>query len=457
MPADVAREAAAPAAGGVRSAEARSLANLAAQLRAAAHGRTRDAGTASSPSPDWLRAMRTAGIAALDHQQLPDERTEAWRHTALPALADTSLLLPVPATAGNGAAVPEGWAAEVAAALSCPVVVIVDGHATLPAGAAAFALGTGAAVAPPALGGLAPLTDPFVAMNAALLHDVLVIDVAANTRAGPLLLQHRTSETLHAQAATRVLVRLGHHAELTLIEDIAPRGGLHNLVTEVVLEDSACLRHWRASSGQSASAPGAVAGTSIARTFVDVSANATYQGYQQVEAGHRVREELHIALTGEGAQARLAGVAHLQGRDHGDIALRIEHLASSTTSSSLYRGIAGGRGHFVFKGQIHIPAGVRAIDAALTNKNLLLSNDAEIDTRPELTINADDVRCSHGATIGQLDADALFLLRARGIDAELARSLIMRAFAVAALHALPDDAVRELLTARLRGILGTPA
>jgi Fe-S cluster assembly protein SufD len=190
---------------------------------------------------------------------------------------------------------------------------------------------------------------------------------------------------------------------------------------------------------------------------VDVGRAASYQGYQQVEAGHRMREELHVALTGEGAEARLAGVAHLLGRDHGDIALRIEHRASNTTSSSTYRGIAGERGHFVFKGQIHIPEGVRAIDAALTNKNLLLSNDAEIDTRPELTINADDVRCSHGATIGQLDADALFLLRARGIDATLARGLIMRAFAVAALHALPEDDVRALFTERLRDALGAPA
>jgi Fe-S cluster assembly protein SufD len=451
MPADV-QPSTHPVAGD--SVDRRALGPVAARLRAL------DAGT----GPGWLQSVRDAALAALGVAQLPDERTEAWRHTSLPALADGTLLLPASAAPGTASAhAPDGWAAPVAQALGCPSACIVDGRISLSSpGTPALAV---AQSCPANLGTLAPLDDAFVALNAALLRDVLVIDVPADARIGPLLVQHRTSAGLHAQAVTRVVVHVGRNAHLTLIEEVAPIGGLHNLVTEVVLDEGARLEHWRASRGQSATGPAAVgssagtgsASTSIARTFVEVGRAASYQGYQQVEAGHRMREELHVALTGEGAEARLAGVAHLLGRDHGDIALRIEHRASNTTSSSTYRGIAGERGHFVFKGQIHIPEGVRAIDAALTNKNLLLSNDAEIDTRPELTINADDVRCSHGATIGQLDADALFLLRARGIDAALARGLIMRAFAVAALHALPEDDVRALFTERLRDALGAPA
>lgn len=421
-------------------AAARSLAPLARQLRAR---------PTAQETPAWLDALRQSACAALDGLVLPDERTEAWRYTSLPALADMAML--APAANGSAADAPDGWAAAIAqsapeqAALDS--ALFVDGRILQRSGSTLLAGAAGAA--PSVLGTLAPLGDAFVALNAACIDDVLDIDVPADAATSTLLVQHRTSAALTRQAASRVCIRVRRNACLVLIEDIAPASGLHNLVTEIELEDGAQLQHWRASRGG--------AGTSVARIYVRVGRDATYQGYQQLEGGHRVREELHIELAGDGAQAHLAGVAHLQGRDHGDLALRIEHLASRTTSTSVYRGIAGERGRFVFKGQIHIPEGVHAIDAALTNKNLLLSNDAEVDTRPELTINADDVRCSHGATVGQLDADALFLLRARGIDEAVARGLIMRAFAVAALHALPESPERTLLGERLQAVLGASA
>ena len=414
--------------------------------------------------PAWLSRMRSDALAALQGLQLPDEHTEAWRYTSLPALRERANLA-APAGVDSASPVPPPtwlnahWlnanapdagsmtasmlTAERAprlrrATFSNGKLTHIDADQTI-----GFALAT--RKVPDHFAKLAPLQDGFVALNGALMHDVLCIDVPPGHDGGSVLLQHCTAAALQGQVAPRVCIRLQRHAQLTLIEDLSPSGGLHNLIAEIELAPGAQLRHWRATRGGN--------GVSVARTYVRVQRGAHYQGYQQLEGGLRVREELQIELAEEGAQASLAGVGHVLGRDHADLSLRVVHGASHTRSSSQYRGIAGGRGRFVFRGQIHIPEGVRGIDAALTNKNILLSNDAEIDTRPELTINADDVRCSHGATVGQLDGDALFLMRARGIDEALARALIKRAFAMAALFALPEDAVRGYLQERLQTLL----
>ena len=209
------------------------------------------------------------------------------------------------------------------------------------------------------------------------------------------------------------------------------------------------LKHWREQRDGN--------GVSVARAYVRVDADASYQCFQWCHDGARVRDELEVKLAMRGASTLLAGVATARAREHGDFALRIEHAASNTTSRSEYRAIASERGKLVFTGQIHIPREVGGIDAALTTRNLLLSNDAEIDTRPELQIYADDVRCSHGATVGQLDADALFLLRSRGIDEVDARALVTRAFALSALAGLPDDPTKAQWHARIAQHLGAPS
>ena len=392
--------------------------------------------------PAWLRRVRAAALTALQGQQLPDEHTEAWRYTSLPSLrarenlaAAQSAGITLPASAPSWL-VPHARRAQIVNG----VVTFIDAAPSI-----GFAVAT--QKVPEHFATLAPMHDAYVALNSALVREVLCIDVPPGQDGGSVLLQHSTAAALQGQVAPRICIRLQRHAQLTLIEDLAPDGGLHNLVAEIELAPGAHLRHWRATRGGS--------GVSIARTYVRVQRGAHYQGYQQLEGGQRVREELNIELAEEGAQATMAGVAHVLARDHADLSLRVVHGASNTRSTSQYRGIAGERGRFVFRGQIHIPEGVRGIDAALTNKNILLSNDAEIDTRPELTINADDVRCSHGATVGQLDGDALFLMRARGIDETLARALIKRAFAMAAVLALPEDAARGQLLERLQTLLGS--
>ena len=161
------------------------------------------------------------------------------------------------------------------------------------------------------------------------------------------------------------------------------------------------------------------------------------------------RHELNIALQGEGASAIAGGVLLADGRRHLDTRLGIRHQARNTRCELPWRGLADERGRAVFHGGILIQAGADGSDAALSNKNLLLSDSAEIDTQPVLVIHADEVKAAHGATVGRLDEDALFYLRSRGIGREQARAMLVRAFLREPLSVLDDAALAEALAARI--------
>jgi Fe-S cluster assembly protein SufD len=159
-----------------------------------------------------------------------------------------------------------------------------------------------------------------------------------------------------------------------------------------------------------------------------VDAGATYTQFQQVLGGNRRRMETHVALTGRGAAATLTGAYVVGDGHHLDQQTVIEHRAPDTTSRQRFHGIGTGRGRSVFNGRIHIHPHATRSDAWLSNRNLALAADVEMNTKPELEIYTDDVRCAHGATVGQLDADALFLLTARGIPEAAARTMLAHAF-----------------------------
>jgi Fe-S cluster assembly protein SufD len=161
--------------------------------------------------------------------------------------------------------------------------------------------------------------------------------------------------------------------------------------------------------------------------------------------GALVRHELTAELAGDRARFDSRGVFALDGRQHIDTQLDVHHKARDTASDALWRGIANGRSRGVFRGAILVAEGADGSDASLSNKNLLLSGSAEIDTKPELEIYADEVKAAHGATIGQLDERSLFYLRSRGIPLAQARSLLTLAFCRAALGSLPNEALREHL------------
>jgi Fe-S cluster assembly protein SufD len=193
--------------------------------------------------------------------------------------------------------------------------------------------------------------------------------------------------------------------------------------------------------------------TVFTRTEATLQADARYRRVDLELGGALSRHELNVRLEGERATLSAHGVLLANGRSHIDTRLGIEHVARDTGCELLWRGIGAGRGRAVFHGGITIHKGADGSDARLSNKNLLLSPNAEIDTQPVLVIHADEVQAAHGATVGQLDANALFYLRARGLPQEEARQLLTAAFCREPFAAVEDEAVRAALEARIDAAL----
>jgi Fe-S cluster assembly protein SufD len=187
----------------------------------------------------------------------------------------------------------------------------------------------------------------------------------------------------------------------------------------------------------------------IRRTGLRLHARAHATLHLAELGGALVRHDLRAELIGDGAQLETRGVFMPHGRQHVDTQLAIRHQALNTASSSIWRGVASDRARGVFRGAIVVAPGADGSDASLSNKNLLLSASAEIDTKPELEIYADEVKAAHGATVGQLDERSLFYLRSRGIPLAEARALLTAAFCRAVLDDLPNEALREHLSSLL--------
>jgi len=189
-------------------------------------------------------------------------------------------------------------------------------------------------------------------------------------------------------------------------------------------------------------------------TRVELAGSASLQVTSVDLGGQLCRQAITVLLAGAGAAASVDGMFLADGQRHIDNCTRLEHQAPRTTSRETFRGIADDHGHGVFNGKIIVQPGAAGSNASLTNRNLLLKTTAEIDTKPELEIYVDDVRCSHGATTGQLDANALFYLRSRGLDPAAARQVLTAAFLRESLASIALPELRARLEARLQARLG---
>lgn len=234
----------------------------------------------------------------------------------------------------------------------------------------------------------------------------------------------------------RVIIALEEGASLTFIENHRERGeGLRNLSVAIVLEDGAELIHVR-------NAEAASALISVETIAVRIGRDANYRVHLASGGAKLSRTEFHVTLAGEGANADLNGVTVLGGDAHADVTTRIDHAVCHTTSRQLFKIAAGGRSRAVYQGKIIVHEGADGSDSRQTAKALLLGARAEADLKPELEIFADDVKCAHGAAAGDLDADSLFYLRARGIPESDARSLLIRAFLDEAVDEIEDESMR---------------
>ncbi len=275
-----------------------------------------------------------------------------------------------------------------------------------------------------------PPDDPdrsLSALNQALATDGCVIRLADHARlAGPVqLLFVSVGQDQPTLISPRNVIVLGDGAELDLVEShVALAGGsnLTNLVNRVVVGRAARLRHDRLQLGE-------VVGSLIGRTEYHISADARLTQSLATLGGALVRNEIAAQVDGSNIDLALNGLYLTRERQHIDNAIQVVHSRPGSVSNQFYKGVLDGHARAVFAGKIVVERDAQKTNAYQTNNNLLLSADAEIDTKPELEIFADDVKCSHGATTGELDERELFYLRSRGLDPDIARNMLTFAFA----------------------------
>ncbi|HUD40455.1 MAG TPA: Fe-S cluster assembly protein SufD [Dokdonella sp.] len=418
-----------------------------------------DALTADPPAAavPWLGQARAAALAALRRDGLPDTRVEAWKYTSLRALAQRRLLR----DDAGAATRPVGAQALDGIDAQAPRMVFVNGRfradlSRLPdlAGLTLRSLADTLVHDPEAVraafaqrdGGVA---EAFARLNTAAAADGAVLHVAAGVQVSAPLQIVWIGAPAEADLAwhARMLIELEAGAALTLVEHHvadAAHAHLGNLLVRCVVGAGATLA-W-------ATLQDAAPGSSLIRRSEATLAEAAQLRLHTLETGAQfVRHDLAVDLAGDGARLVSRGVFALRGRQHADTHLDVRHLARDTACDLVWRGVADERSRGVFHGAITIAPGADGSDAQLSNKNLLLSPNAEIDTQPVLEIHADEVKAAHGATVGQLDERALFYLRSRGIPAEDARTLLTQAFCAAVFADVEPVALRERLLARLGG------
>ncbi|RBP33512.1 iron-regulated ABC transporter permease protein SufD [Marinobacter pelagius] len=283
-------------------------------------------------------------------------------------------------------------------------------------------------------------------LNAARFEDGLLIRLKPDAVLDqPLFVIHEVTADASGSAFPRIFIDAGRHSQATLVEEYRSSGSepvMVNTVTEFQLADGANITNLRLTmEGENVQHIGA--------TGVRQQRNARFESHTVGFGGPLRRHDLQVRLEGEGGECKLNGVVVTQGKQHYDNHTTIEHVAAHCNSEETYRNIAADQSHAVFNGRIHIHQDAQKSNADMNNKNLLLSNGAEIDTKPELEIYADDVKCAHGATIGQLDEISLFYLVSRGIARREANVLLTMAFINELVEQIPLETVRETAHTRL--------
>ena len=395
-----------------------------------------------------VAAWRARGAETFAAQGFPTRRVEAWKYTDLALLRETRFEEPILAADIHP---PLGRSADG------PRVVMIDGRVRRDLSAVGDLSG-GSAIESlaellqtldedtvAALGRLAPETLPLPALNAALAEDGVVIRIADSVDGGTIrLVSYATARAGHPVAFhPRHLIRLGRGARLVLIEDACgePEAfAWQNAVSEILLGPGARLIHIRLLDEP-------ISAVHTATLAVRVEEGAEYDSFTLIKGARLTRNEVHAVLAGPHAALHLNGVQLVDGSRHADTTTVIEHVAPDCASRQTVKTVLAGRARGVFQGKIHVHRTAQKTDGYQMNQALLLSPEAEIDAKPQLEIYADDVKCSHGATVGELDHDALFYLRSRGIPEAEAKSILVQAFLDDAVSLVADQGLREHLQA----------
>ena len=422
----------------------------------------RAATLAAARQPPWLRELRRAAWQWLSEQGFPAPKDEAWKYTRVAPI----LALPVrPAEAGISR-LSAASIERLAGDLGGPRLVFVNGYFSaelsqlkaLPSGVRVSHLATPLQADDGALATLfghsfRAQPQAFTALNTALAEDGAVIQIPAHTTVeAPIhlvFLADAGATPLLVQPRLLLLMEAGSRA--TLVESHVGNPGqcyFSNAVTEVKLGAGAALEHYQLQNHSRAA-------FHVGLLSVRQAQGSRLAAHCSALGGLLVRQEVRVLLEGPGAQVALHGLYLARGDQHLDNQTCIEHLAPGCTSRELYKGVIDGGGHGVFDGRIIVRPGAIKTDARQTSKVLLLSDSAQANTQPRLEIFADDVQCAHGAAVGQLDEQAIFYLRSRGIPQAQARALLTYAFASEMLELISLAPLRTqvelLVAAQLHG------
>lgn len=380
--------------------------------------------------PAFLQQMRHKARAVYETIGLPTKRMEAWRFSSLKSISATPWGV---ATTTMPETLPDEWLIEGAHRL-----VFVNGRFApqlsstedigmgLTVGTLELGLQTRAGIVENHLGHHARFDDhAFRALNTALFDNGAFVHLPAGAEAeAPIqLLYVSTATTAASVSYPRTLIVADAGSRATVIESHVGSGRcLSCPVTEISLGEGAALEHVTLIDQDAET-------DHIASLQITLASNSAFTGHSIELGGAMIRSEVTATVAGEGASARLNGLYLSTDRQHVDNQVLVEHTAPRTTSQQLYRGILDGRSRAVFNGRILVAKHAQQIDAGQSNHNLLISDTAVVNSNPQLEIYADDVKCSHGSTVGRLDDDALFYLRSRGIPRAEAEGLLRYAFA----------------------------
>ena len=396
----------------------------------------------------WLRKLRSEAFARFLEVGFPTSRDEDWRFTNLSPVSQSQFAL-----ARNGVGSVSSRQIERFQFPGAVQLVFVNGHFApglsstpdLASGVELGSLATYLAARPELLEThlgryLDTRRDPFCALNTAFLEDgaCLRISKSAVLRKPVHLLFVTSGGRTPTITHPRNLLVAESGSQAAIIEDyvsLDKAPGLCNSATELIADEGANISHYLVEREHEEA-------FNFSTLRIQQARNANVASHSILVGGALVRNNVHPVMAGEGAECLINGLFIGRGRQHMDNYMLVEHASPHCSSRQFYNGILDDSAHGVFHGRIIVRKDAQKTDAKQTNRNLLLSDEAQIDTKPQLEIFADDVKCTHGATIGQIDENALFYLRSRGLDEESARQLLLLAFASECLDRMNEDGVR---------------
>ena len=404
----------------------------------------------------WLKQKRKSAIERFSELGFPTPRNEAWKYTRVAPIEKRAFVPPAESPPLSAAQVERFYLSDT----DCHHLVFVDGRYSaplsspgdLPEGVVIEDLSGAIERSPKLLEGILVDGDAdnghaFSVLNSAFMHDGAVVKLPRDAVVTyPVhLIFVSTGRQEEFVTNPRVLIHAERGSRAAIVESYVSLGDavyFNNVRTDIVVGTSACVEHYKLQR-ESRKA------FHISDLRVHQSGGSAFHSHSFSFGGALVRNDIRVDLDAEDAACTLNGLFMADGRQHIDYHTYINHHKPRCVSQELYKGILSGRARGVFNGAVYVHPGAVKTDAHQSNNNLLLSRDAEIDTKPQLEIYADDVKCSHGATVGQLDENMLFYLRSRGIDEQAARGLLVYGFARDVIDRIEVNAIRNRLAESL--------